>query len=179
MLFVEPSTTPRMILSKTSNQSGTTLIEAAVAACTSALFLASLFTLNMSAMRTMRTAREAANASQMLQQRVEAMRIANWHQVTNADWVKTNLLAANAAGSSSLKNVTETLTLVPYGSNTAGHTQIVRSGGTTQIVERNTALLTENALKVIWTVAYNGGTQGNSTTRQTVAILAKGGVAKW
>ena len=77
-----------MILSKTSGQSGTSLIEATIAACTSALFLGSLFTMNMTAMRTMRTAREAANASQVLQQRVESMRIANWHQVTNADWVK-------------------------------------------------------------------------------------------
>ena len=168
-----------MILSKTSGQSGTSLIEATIAACTSALFLGSLFTLNISAMRTMRTAREAANASQVLQQRVEAMRIANWHQITNADWVKGNLLSTGAAGSDSLKDVTETLTLIPYGSANTGNTQIVRSGGNTQIVNRNSNLLTENAMKVVWTVAYNGGTQGQSTTRQTVAILAKGGVAKW
>lgn len=168
-----------MILSKTSSQSGTSLVEATIAACTSALFLGSLFTMNMTAMRTMRTAREAANASQILQQRVEGMRIANWHQVTNADWVKNNLLNTNAPGTDALKNVTETLTLVPYGSGNSGNTQIVRSGNSTQIVSRNSNLLTEGAMKVIWTVAYNGGTQGQSTSRQTVAILAKGGVAKW
>ncbi|HSH37569.1 MAG TPA: hypothetical protein VK993_02185 [Chthoniobacterales bacterium] len=167
-----------MILSKTSGQSGASLIEATIAACTGALFLASLFTMNMTGMRTMRTAREAANASQVLQQRVEGMRIANWHQVTNADWIKTNLLNASAAGSDSLKNITETLTLIPYGS-TGGTTQLVRTGNTTEIVTRNSELLKESAMKVIWTVAYNGGTQGNSTSRQTVAILAKGGVAKW
>ncbi len=168
-----------MILSKTSGQSGASLIEATIAACTAALFLGSLFTMNITAMRTMRTAREAANASQVLQQRVEAMRIANWHQITSADWVRNNLLSTNAAGSESLKNMTETLTLIPYGSSTAGNTQIVRSGGNTQIINRNSNLLTENAMKVIWTVVYNGGTEGRSTTRQTVAILAKGGVAKW
>ena len=167
-----------MILSKTSGQSGTSLIEATIAACTSALFLASLFTMNITAMRTMRTAREAANASQVLQQRVEALRIANWHQVTNADWIKSNLLNTSAAGADSLANVSETLTLVPYNS-TGGSTQLVRSGSNTQIVSRNTNLLTENAMKVIWTVVYNGGTEGKSTSRQTVAILAKGGVAKW
>lgn len=167
-----------MILSKTSSQSGTSLIEATIAACTSALFLGSLFTMNMSAMRTMKNAREAANASQVLQQRVEAMRIANWQQVTNADWVKNNLLSANAAGGETLKNLTETLTLIPYGS-TAASTQITRSAGNTQIVNNNTALETESAMKVIWTVAYNGGNQGKSTTRQAVAILSQGGVAKW
>ncbi len=168
-----------MILSKTSGQSGTSLIEATIAACTSALFLGSLFTMNMTAMRTMRTAREAASASQVLQQRVEALRIANWHQVTNADWVKTNLLNTSAAGGDALKNMTETLTLVPYEGKTTGNTQLVRTAGTTQIVNRNSELLKEHAMKVIWTVAYNGGAQGKATTRQTVAVLAKGGVAKW
>jgi hypothetical protein len=168
-----------MILSKTAGQSGTSLIEATIAACTSALFLGSLFTMNMTAMRTMRTAREAANASQVLQQRVEALRIANWHQVTNPDWVKDNLLNTSAGGGDSLKNVTETITLVPYEGVSSGNTRIVRAGGVTQIVNRNSELLKEHAMKVIWTVAYNGGAEGRATTRQTVAILAKGGVAKW
>jgi hypothetical protein len=168
-----------MILSKHRGNSGTTLIEATIAAGTSALFLGSLFTMNMSAMKAMRTARETASASQILQQRVEAMRIANWHQVTNADWVRDTLLNTNAAGSDGLENLSETLTLVPYGSETVGNTQLVRSGNTTAIVNQNSALLAENAIKVIWTVAYNGGINGRSTTRQAVAILAKGGVAKW
>jgi hypothetical protein len=168
-----------MILSKKLQISGTTLIEASIAACTSALFLGSLFTMNMTAMKTMRTAREATSASQVLQQRVESLRIANWHQITDADWVSANLLGSNAAGTGSLKGMTETLTLVPYGSNTVGNTQLVRSAGSTQIVNRNNNLLAESAMKVIWTVAYSGGINGQATTRQTVAILAKGGVAKW
>lgn len=168
-----------MILSQKVGAGGTTLIEATIAACTSALFLGSLFTMNMTAMKTIRTSREAACASQVLQQRVESMRIANWHQITDADWVSNNLLDSEAAGREGLNQMTETLTLVPYGSDTAGNTQIVRSGGTTTIVTRSNALLAESAIKVIWTVAYSGGINSQSTTRQTVAILAKGGVAKW
>ncbi len=155
------------------------MIETTIAAATSALFLGSLFTMNMTAMQTIRTSREAGCASQVLQQRVESMRIANWHQVTDADWVSSNLLGSEAAGREGLNQMTETLTLVPYGSDTVGNTQIVRSGGTTTIVNRNNALLAESAIKVIWTVAYSGGMNSQSTTRQTVAILAKGGVAKW
>lgn len=168
-----------MILSPKNAASGTTLIEATIAACTSALFLSSLFAMNMTAMKTIRTAREAASASQVLQQRIESMRIANWHQITNADWVNNNLLSSNAAGSEGLKQMSETLTLIPYGSSTVGNTQLVRTAGATTIVNRNSALLGESALKVIWTVVYNGGGNAQSTTRQTVAILAKGGVAKW
>ncbi|MGZ5522349.1 MAG: hypothetical protein ACXWF1_04360 [Chthoniobacterales bacterium] len=155
------------------------LIETSIATCTSALFLGSLFTMNMSGMKAIRTAREATSASQVLQQRVESLRIANWHQVTDADWLSANLLNTNAAGSDGLQQMTETLTLVPYGSNSVGNTQITRSNGTTQIVNRNSSLLAENAMKVIWTVTYNGGINSQAMTRQTVAIIGKGGVAKW
>lgn len=168
-----------MILSQKTGITGMTLIETTIAACTSALFLSSLFTMNMTGMKTIRTAREAASASQVLQQRVESLRIANWHQITNADWISANLLNASALGSEGLKEMTETLTLVPYDSSTVGNTQIVRSNGTTTVVNRNSGLLAENAIKVIWTVVYSGGINSQSTTRQTVAILAKGGVAKW
>ncbi len=167
-----------MILSKNTAIAGTSLIESTIAAATSALFLGSLFTMNMSAMKTIRTAREVTCASQVLQQRVESMRIANWHQVTDPDWISTNLLNSDAAGGDGLKQIKETLTLVPYGSATVGNTQIVRTGKTTQIVNR-AALLAESAMKVIWTVEYNGGINSQAISRQTVAILAKGGVAKW
>lgn len=168
-----------MILSKNRSAFGTTLVEAAIAACTSAMFLGSLFAMNMTGMKTLRTAREAAAASQVLQQRVESLRIANWHQITDANWLKLNVLNTDASGASILKGVTETLTLVPYGSATAGNVQLVRSAGSTQVTSNTAPLLTENAMKVIWSVAYTGGTQSSSVTRQTVAIVAKGGVAKW
>lgn len=173
------ATPPRMILSQHRGQLGTSLIEATIAACTSALFLGSLFTMNVTSMKTLRTAREAAGASQVLQQRIETLRIANWHQITDADWLRTNVLNTNASGSDNLKGISETLTLIPYGSTTTGNTQLVRTNGTTQITNNNDKLLAENAMKVVWTVAYAGGLRGDPVTRQTVAIVAKGGVAKW
>jgi hypothetical protein len=168
-----------MILAKNKALSGTTLVEASISACTAALFLGSLFTMNMTGMKAIRTAREATSASQVLQQRVESMRIANWHQITNADWVTNNLLGSNAAGSESLKQTTETLTITPYDSTSTATTEIVRTGGAARVVTRNASLLNEHAVKVVWTLAYSGGLNARSTTRQTVAILAKGGVAKW
>src|SRR3712207_5115098 len=83
---------PFMILSQKTAQGGTTLLETSIAACTAAMFLGSLFTMNITAMKNIRVAREASSASQVLQQRVEAMRIANWHQITDPTWVSSNLL---------------------------------------------------------------------------------------
>ncbi|MEP6686371.1 MAG: hypothetical protein ABJB22_06295 [Verrucomicrobiota bacterium] len=169
-----------MNLSQQNPERATSLIEATMAVGISAMFLGSLFSMNSSSMRTIQMARESACASQVLQQRVESLRIANWHQITDADWLKANILNADAAGSGGLKAESETLTLVPYGSLTPGNTQLSRSRGSpTIIVNRSTALLAENAIKVIWKVNYTGAPNDRPISRQTVAILAKGGVAKW
>ena len=143
------------------------------------MFLGSLFLMNSSAMDTIRMARESACASQVLQQRIEAMRIANWHQVTDANWLLANLLNADAPGASELKNMSETLMLVPYGSITVGNTQLTRANGAANIVANNSALLGENAVKIIWTVNYTAVPNDRIISRQIVVILAKGGVAKW
>jgi len=155
------------------------LIECTIATAISAMFLGSLFLMNSSAMDTIRMARESACASQVLQQRIEAMRIANWHQVTDANWLLANLLNADAPGASELKNMSETLMLVPYGSITVGNTQLTRANGAANIVANNSALLGENAVKIIWTVNYTAVPNDRIISRQIVVILAKGGVAKW
>jgi len=163
----------------TTEQTAFALIECTIATAVSALFLGSLFLLNSSAMDTIQMARESACASQVLQQRVEAMRIANWHQVTDANWLLNNLLNADASGASQLKNMSETLTLVPYGSSTVGNTQLNRTSGAVTIASNNSALLGENAVKIIWTVNYTAAPNDRIISRRIVAILAKGGVAKW
>src|SRR5256886_13546818 len=162
-----------------AERTGFALIECTIATAISALFLGSLFLMNSSAMDTIQMARESACASQVLQQRIESMRIANWHQVTDASWLTTNLLNADAPGSNQLKNISETLTLVPYGSNTVGNTQLTRTNGAVSVVSNNSALLGENAVKIIWTVNYTAAPNDRVISRQIVAILAKGGVAKW
>ena len=131
-----------MILTKKPNQQGQTIVEAMIAAAISALYLASLFTMNASSMDTIKMARQSACASQVLQQRIESLRIANWHQVTDSNWLVTNLLNADAAGASQLKSVSETLLIAPYGSNTTGTIQLTRSGGVASIVPLRSRMAT-------------------------------------
>ncbi len=162
-----------------AEQTGFALVECTIATAISALFLGSLFLMNSSAMDTIQMARESACASQILQQRIESMRIANWHQVTDASWLLANLMNTDAAGASQLKDMSETLTLVPYGSSTVGNTQLTRTHGSVSIASNNSALLGESAIKIIWTVNYTAVPNNRTISRQTVAILGKGGVAKW
>jgi hypothetical protein len=169
---------PGMFRLSAAPERGSTLIESAIAAAVCALFLGSLFTLNTSTMETIKMAREAACASQVLQQRIESLRIANWHQITDASWLRANLLNIDAAGSSGLKNVSETLTLTPYGSGSTSTTQLIRANGSAAIVTQNSGLLTENAVQAVWAVNFTGAPNDRPSSRQTVAILAKGGVAR-
>jgi type II secretory pathway pseudopilin PulG len=168
-----------MVRRPRAEHTGFALIECTIATAISALFLGSLFLMNSSAMDTIQMARESACASQVLQQRIESMRIANWHQVTDANWLATNLLNTDAPGANQLKAVSETLTLVPYGSSTVGNTQLTRTNGSVSTVSTNSALLGENAVKIIWTVNYTAAPNDRPISRQIVAILAKGGVARW
>ncbi len=167
-----------MRLHKPHSQSAFSLIEVVVAGAIAALILTSLFTMNVSAMDTIRGAKESIAASQILQQRIESMRIANWHQVTDATWLRDNLLNADIQESTSLRDLTETVTIVNYGGTGAGNTQLKRAHGSASIVSQDATLLTQNAVKVLWTVAYTGSPNSQAVSRQIVAILAKGGVAK-
>ena len=59
-----------MQLSSSSVAEGFSLIETTIAAALAALFLSSLFTMNVASMDTIRCAKESVSASQTLQQRV-------------------------------------------------------------------------------------------------------------
>jgi uncharacterized protein (TIGR02598 family) len=162
---------------RTSISSAFTLVESMIAIAISAFFLASVFTLNISSMDAIRCAKESASAGQMLQQRIESLRIANWQEITSPTWVADNVLNTDAAGAGPLKNLNETLTMVPYGSTAVGNTTLTRTNGNTTIVN-SIPLLAENAIKVIWTLDFTGAPNDRAVTRQIVAILANGGVAK-
>jgi hypothetical protein len=180
-----------MLLSRHRRVAALTLVEVLTAVAIAILFLGSVFALNTSAMTVLKTSRESAWASQVLQQRMESLRIANWQLITqsNCAWLLAHafMVDANgdgtpeADGSELLKQESETLTLEPYGSSVANPTatKLTRTyGSAPTIVSNNGALLSENALKVTWTISYNGSPGNRSLSRKLVAILAKGGVAK-
>jgi type II secretory pathway pseudopilin PulG len=125
-----------MRLASHPTQGAFTLIEAVVAAAISVLFLSSLFTMNLASMEAIRSAKESTGASQALQQRMESMRIANWHEVTDAVWLRDNLLSVDVPGGAQLKNIVETVTLIPYGSGNVSNTQVKRANGAATIVNQ-------------------------------------------
>ena len=62
-------------------------------------------------MHLLRASAEAANASQSLQQRVEQVRLANWTQLTDPNWVQGTLLNTKTDASVNLPGLIEVLTV--------------------------------------------------------------------
>src|SRR3954471_23022029 len=94
------------------------LVENVLACAIVALGLAGTYTLNSQSMGVLRMAKEESFASQVLQQRIENLRIANWQRVSDPTWIRDHLLNVSADGSDSLRSLSETVTITALGSTT-------------------------------------------------------------
>jgi hypothetical protein len=90
------------------------LFEANTAVAICIVTLGGRFAANANCLGVLRSANESPADSQSLQERVEQMRIANWVQIRDSDYLKTNLVASPTASVRTLGDCTETLTLTAY-----------------------------------------------------------------
>ena len=98
---------PRTLVQQTT---GVSLVEAAVAVAMSGLFISTLLAMSSNALGLLRTAKDHVSASQALQERVEKMRIANWLQITDGNYLANTLLASASDSTGSLASPIETIT---------------------------------------------------------------------
>src|SRR5881628_138497 len=99
-------------------QSGTTLVETAVAATLIAVFFATIFELNAVCLRYIDASKESVAALQGVQDRVEALRNLAFTDLTDATFVQT-LMATPANGSDFAKTKpTERVTIKKYDTTT-------------------------------------------------------------
>ena len=99
---------------------GFTVLEAAVAAAIVTVVLTGLFMLQSNMMRMLSASTETTNASAHLQTRAEQVRLANWPQLTDPNWVQANLLKSPTDADVNLPGVSETYTVTPYQSPGSG-----------------------------------------------------------
>ena len=81
------------LVAAAAGSGGFTVLETAIAGALLVLFLASLFALNSLVVRLLHSATETASASQELQTRIEQVRLTNWLQLTDAETIRTTLMA--------------------------------------------------------------------------------------
>jgi Tfp pilus assembly protein PilV len=157
---------------------GFTLLENVIACSIIAIGMAATYSLNGQSMGVLRMAKDQSSASQVLQQRVEHLRIANWQKVSNPTWIRDSILNTGADGTSSLTNLTETVTVAAYGGTSTATNTFSRGPSGPSAAAGNVSLLNENAVLIKWVATWNGIPKGKVHTRELVTVLGKGGVAK-
>jgi hypothetical protein len=162
---------------KRASLGGFTLVENVMACALVAVGMAGTYLVNGQSMSILRMAKDEASASQVLQQRVEHLRIANWQRITNPTWIRDYILNASADGSAALASLNETITISPYTGTSSGNT-FTRVGGTASAGASNVSMMAQDALVVKWKVTWRGVPSGKVHHREMLTVLGKGGIAK-
>jgi len=160
---------------------GYSVLEANVAVALTLISLTACFAANANFLAVLKSAEQAAAASQSIQERVEEMRIANWIQITDVNYLQTNLVSSPTASERTLPSCTETLTVTAYPPPSSGastSTKITRTD-TQLVVESTDAKLKDNAMvKVDWVVTWSPRSNQMARSRSGTVLVAKGGIVK-
>ena len=161
-------------------KSGYSLLEANVAVAICLVTLSGCFAANANCLGMLRSANESAAASQSLQERVEQMRIANWVQITDSDYLKTNFVASPTASARSLSDCSETLTLTAYPPPAGVSTsmKIRRTNGIVTVDSNASNLKNSAMVKAEWTLSWTTAGKKTSRSRTGAVLVANGGIVK-
>ena len=159
-------------LRKRTAEAGFLLADALVAAGVAVIALAGFYASTQQAGRVLRTGREIAQASELLQQRIEALRYAPpWSNVTTASGI-ASVTAAATGVSANFSNVTEIFTVSDYPSGSS--LTVTRSPSGT-FTNNGVDLSSSRCVKVTVAATWTG--IGNvQRSRQLSTIITKGGL---
>lgn len=160
---------------------GFSLLEANLAVALTLIGLAGCFAANANLLGMLKAANQGASASQSIQERVEQMRTANWLQITDSNYLKTNFLSSPTASARSLPGCIETLTVTGYPPPVAGEgpsTRLTSSDGQVAVLSIDTGLKSNALVKADWVVTWTVGGNQSLRTRSGTVLVAKGGIVK-
>lgn len=168
-----------MVLKLTRRESGVTIVESTIATVLVGMFIAGLFIASSHIVGLLRTGKDNVSANQLLHDRVENMRIANWLQITDTTYLRTNLMATPSDSVTGLNRPVETIRVSAYppvpGSVPA---VVVRQNGAATTVSSNSTLKDQRMVRVDIQLKWSGFPRNRPRTRETTAIIAKGGISK-
>jgi type II secretory pathway pseudopilin PulG len=154
---------------------GFALLETTAAVGLIGSFIAMLIVGGSNVLNLLRTSKDNVSANQAIQQRSEELRLANWPQVTDAQWLKTNVFSTSCLSTSGLSNAIETVTISPYPEK-SGYTpvKVVRQNGVASVVSENAALFQEAVVRVDYSVTWKGFPKLRNRARSGSILIASG-----
>ena len=157
---------------------GCSLIEANIATAMVGTFVSAVMMMNANLLAVVKNAKETTSANQALQERVEQMRIFNWVQITDGNYLSANMLNTATSSAVGLGTLTETLTVSSPVNAALTPAKITRSStGSVQVNSTNAALQNEGMVRIDVSLSWRGVDQ-RQHARTTTALIAKGGIAK-
>jgi Tfp pilus assembly protein PilE len=152
---------------------GFTLVENAFAMAIVGLFFVALYALNTQCVYMLNSGREAATAEQSEQDRLEQLRNCTWAQLTDASYLRDNVLSASTTAARNLGLVTETVTVnaYPIGLNPA--ISVVRSNGTATAASSNPSIANTDIVRVDLALNWKAGPGGRSRTQAVTTLIAQ------
>jgi Tfp pilus assembly protein PilV len=159
---------------------GFSLLDAVFAAGTLAVGLVAVHLSSVRSMSLIRSARSQSAASHGLQERVEQLRMANWEQITDVDWLASSaFMGKGVSTSASLPPVMEFVSLVEWPTPPDGsgaYAYVMRYGGQVYKFGDPRALETR-MLRVDLGISWYGESK-KWRDYQTCALIARGGVQR-
>jgi Tfp pilus assembly protein PilV len=177
-LLVKDSVQALKYSRRITSASGFSLAEVSVATALVGLFVSALVLMGSNLLSVLRSTKENANASQLLQERVEQLRIGNWLQITDASLVASKFLAADADSAGGFTLPVETVTIEAYPPNGTPAARIVRKNHNTVVVVANPNLKNERMVRVDVNLSWLGTPNQRPRSRATSTLIAKGGTSK-
>src|SRR5205085_6487273 len=116
------------------NVAGATFVETAFAVGLLGVFISALLVLGSNLLGLLRSSQANISANQVLHERMETIREANWLQLTDPGFLSTKYLVADAKSGAGLSHPIETLTVSAFPAKTGVVTQIVRENHVTRVV---------------------------------------------
>jgi hypothetical protein len=160
---------------------GYSILEANIAVAITLVTLAGCFAANANFIALLKSAEQAAAASQSIQERVEQMRIANWVQITDVNYLQSNLVSSPTASERALPGCVESLTVSLYpppASGPTGSTKITRSDSQVVVESTDNTLKDTAMIKVDWVVSWKPRSDQSLRSRSGSVLVAKGGIVK-
>ena len=164
-------------------------MEAAFAGAIVAVLLSGLFVLQSNMMRMLSASTETTNASAHLQTRAEQVRLANWPQLTDPNWIQADLLKSPTDADVNLPGLSETYTVTPYQSPCSGAPAVAppppftvtrKADGTLSVnpAGYSSTLLLSNLEMLQIDLSITFPSLGRTRTRTQTLLISPWGVSK-
>jgi Tfp pilus assembly protein PilV len=156
---------------------GATLVEVLLSVALVSFSFSSLFALYSVTLRTVRAQEETIAATLYLHERCDQIRAANWGVITNAERLRSSILASSTAPAT-LRSLEQVITVNAHPIPSATPIRVRRQNTTSTILSQPSDASISGSAAVRVDVRASWASQGRTRSREASMIVAVGGALR-